>query len=88
MQLARVVGNVVATQKDQELNGHKLLLIAPLEVEEVTYDQIKIAVDTVGAGNGEIVMTVSGSSARNRFDNQPPIDLAIVGIVDEIEMSN
>ncbi len=87
MQLAKVVGNVVATQKDEGLNGHKLLLIAPLEPKDGSFSQTKVAVDKVGAGNGETVLIVSGSSARNQFAGNSPIDLAIVGIVDEIEMS-
>lgn len=87
MQLAKVVGNIVATQKLEELNGHKLLLISPFEPKDGSYKGTKVAVDTVGAGNGEMVLVVSGSSARNQFSNGAPIDLAIVGIVDEIEMS-
>lgn len=87
MQLAKVIGNVVATQKDEELNGHKLLLVVPYDPKDEIFGETRIAIDTVGAGNGEMVILVSGSSARNRFANNPPIDLAIVGIIDEIEMS-
>lgn len=87
MQLAKVIGNVVATQKDESLNGYKLLLVSPFDPKDKSYRETRIAVDTVGAGNGETVIIVSGSSARTRFTDNPPIDLAIVGIIDDIEMS-
>ncbi|MDO5038043.1 MAG: EutN/CcmL family microcompartment protein [Tissierellia bacterium] len=88
MQVAKVIGNVVATQKNERLNGHKLLLVAPFEPREGTYGPTRVAVDEVGAGNGEMVLLVGGSSARNQFSMDAPIDLAIVGIIDEIEMSS
>lgn len=87
MQLAKIIGNVVATQKDEKLKGHKLLLVTPFDPKNDNNSSTKLAVDTVGAGVGETVILVSGSSARNRFDNDAPIDLAIVGVVDDIEMS-
>lgn len=83
---AKVVGNVVATQKDQGLVGTKLLIVCPL-YEEFKKENCLIAVDSVGAGIGELVLVASGSGARktNHFEGSP-IDLAIVGIIDEIEL--
>ena len=86
MRLAKVIGNVVATQKDEKLNGHKLLLVSFYDPRKDTLGETAISVDTVGAGNGETVITVSGSSARHLISEDSPIDLVIVGIVDEIEV--
>ncbi|ADQ14437.1 EutN/CcmL family microcompartment protein [Halanaerobium hydrogeniformans] len=83
---ARVVGNVVATQKDKGLVGTKLLIVCPL-YEEFKKEKCLVAVDSVGAGIGETVLVASGSGARktNQFEGSP-VDLAIVGIIDEIEL--
>jgi len=87
MQLARVIGTVVATRKDPRLEGFKLLVVrlqSPAGKDEAGY---VIAVDTVGAGVGERVLIVQGSSARMARDAQDkPIDAAIVGIVDTVEL--
>lgn len=87
MQLARVIGTVVATRKDPRLEGFKLLVVrlqSPGGKDEAGY---VIAVDTVGAGVGERVLIVQGSSARMARDAQDkPIDAAIVGIVDTVEL--
>jgi len=91
MILARIIGTVVATRKDPRLEGRKLLLVRPVKLDGSDDAGFLIAVDTVGAGYGEKVIVVSGSSARlahGMKDN--PIDAAIVGIVDsmEVEKSN
>jgi len=87
MQLARVIGTVVATRKDPRLEGYKLLVVrlqSPSGKDEAGY---VIAVDTVGAGVGERVLIVQGSSARMARDAQDkPIDAAIVGIIDTVEL--
>jgi microcompartment protein CcmK/EutM len=87
MILARVVGTVVATRKDPRLEGKKLLvakLISPQGKDEAGY---VVAVDTVGAGFRETVLIVSGSSARMASGlKDTPVDSAIVGIVDTVEM--
>ncbi|CCU77908.1 Ethanolamine utilization protein EutN/carboxysome structural protein Ccml, putative [Halanaerobium saccharolyticum subsp. saccharolyticum DSM 6643] len=86
MLIAKVVGNVVATQKDEGLVGTKLLIICPL-YEEFRKEKCVVAVDSVGAGIGETVLVVKGSSARlTDHLKSSPIDHAIIGIIDEIEL--
>ena len=89
MIVARVLGMVVCTQKSSRLEGCKLQLVQP-----VSYDDFKgegkplVAVDAVGAGPGEIVLLVSGSSARQtEITNNTPVDAVIMGIVDTIDMN-
>lgn len=87
MILARVVGNVVATRKDARLEGKKLLVLQHLTPAGARRDQYVVALDTVGAGDGERVLCVAGSSARMASGmKDTPVDTAIVGIVDEISM--
>jgi len=86
MYTAKVVGNVVATQKDEGLVGTKLLIVCPL-FEEFKKEKCVVAVDSVGAGIGETVLVVKGSSARNTDHlKDSPVDHAIIGIIDEIEL--
>ena len=92
MFLARVTGSVVSTQKVQQMVGQKLLVVEPLRVDEKNKKSLKgtgrtfICVDTVGAGEGETVLIVQGSSARFTEDTKLlPIDAAIIGIVDSVE---
>lgn len=88
MFLAKVIGNVVSTKKDERLVGSKLLIIKKINEHEETGEETLVAVDTVGAGNGEIVLVITGSGARLLEDNKvAPIDASIVGIVDYIEVS-
>ena len=88
MILARVVGTVVATRKDERLVGQKLLLVQPTDQAGVPQGNQLVAVDTVDAGFGETVLIVSGSSARMAADlKDTPIDAAIVGIVDSVSTS-
>ena len=96
MFLARVVGNVVATQKDKTLNGQKLFVVEPLNVK---YDEATskpaslgntgraiVAIDVVGCGNGQLVLVVQGSSARMTDQTKNlPADAVIVGIVDSAD---
>jgi ethanolamine utilization protein EutN len=87
MILARVVGTVVATRKDPRLEGKKLLLIKPVSPDGKEESNYIIAVDSVGAGARELVIAVSGSSARMAEgckDN--PVDTAIIGIVDSVSL--
>lgn len=96
MLLAKVVGTVVATRKDQRLEGKKLLVVAPLTPEEVESGKLSpttgksnyvVAVDTVQAGFGETVIIVAGSSARMAATCKDcPVDTAIVGIVDVVTL--
>lgn len=87
MILARVVGAVVATRKDPRLEGKKLLILKPVSPEGKEEAGYVVAVDTVGAGYRELVITVSGSSARMAEGcRDRPIDTAIVGIVDSLSL--
>ncbi len=86
MYLAKVVGTVVSTSKDESLVGYKLLVVKEIDEKYRELSKSAVAVDTVGAGVGEIVFVASGSSARSIFaDKNPPIDCSIVGIVDSVE---
>ena len=87
MILARVVGTVVATRKDPRLEGKKLLILKPVSPDGSDESGYVVAVDTVGAGNRERVIAVSGSSARMADGcKDKPVDTAIVGIVDEVHL--
>lgn len=88
MQIAKVVGTVVSTKKNETLVGYKLLIVRFLEKNLKTYGGTRIAVDTVGAGVGELVLCVSGAASRNAVGNMgASIDAAIVGIVDTLDIS-
>ena len=83
MQLARVIGNVVSTRKDENLVGLKLLVVQPLTPEHQPVGRPLVAVDAVGAGVGEDVFFVRGKEASFPFyPAEPPVDAGIVGIVD------
>ena len=83
MQLARVIGNVVATRKDENLVGLTLLVLQPLTPEREPAGRPLVAVDAVGAGVGEEVFFARGREASFPFyPNEPPVDAGIVGIVD------
>lgn len=92
MRLAKVVGTIVSTQKDPHLMGCKLMIVKKIdekgEFEKYSSSSTSIAVDTVGAGIGETVIITSGSTARFVYgDKTTPVDMTIVGIVDEIQTS-
>jgi microcompartment protein CcmK/EutM len=83
MHLARVIGNVVATRKDDNLLGLTLLVVQPLTPEREPAGRSLVAVDSVGAGVGEEVFFVRGKEASFPFHpGEPPVDAGIVGIVD------
>jgi len=87
MILARVVGTVVATRKDERLVSSKLLVARPIDPFGKAEGSYLVAVDTVEAGAGETVLIVSGSSARMASGLKDcPVDAAIVGIVDHVEV--
>ena len=87
MILAKVVGTVVATRKDERLESSKLLVARPLDAAGKPEGNYLVAVDTVDAGFGETVLIVSGSSARMAAGLKDcPVDAAIVGIVDHVEI--
>jgi microcompartment protein CcmK/EutM len=83
MQLARVIGTVVVTPKDENLNGVTLLLVQPITTAREAVGKPLVAVDAVGAGVGEEVFFVRGKEASFPFYPTPvPVDAGIVGIVD------
>jgi ethanolamine utilization protein EutN len=87
MILARVVGTVVATRKDEKLLGTKLLVVRAQDPHGNDEAAHLVAVDTVDAGLGDRVLIVSGSSARMASGLKDcPVDAAIVGVVDEVEV--
>jgi microcompartment protein CcmK/EutM len=89
MILAKVVGTVVATRKDERLVSSKLLLVRPVDPQGGPHGTHLVAVDTVDAGSGETVLVVSGSSARMAAGMKDcPVDAAIVGIVDSVTMAD
>ena len=84
MQLARVVGDVVATVKDDNLTGIRLLLLQPIDTTGAPAGRTLVALDSVGAGVGEEVFYVKGREAAFPFyPAEPPADATVVGIVDE-----
>lgn len=88
MLLAKIVGTVVATRKDPRLVSNKLLVARPVDPRGKPEGGYLVAVDTVDAGVGETVLIVSGSSARMAAGMKDcPIDAAVVGIVDAVEIS-
>jgi microcompartment protein CcmK/EutM len=88
MILARIIGTVVATRKDPRLEGKKLLLVRPIDVHGKDESGYLVALDTVGAGFREQVLVVQGSSARIAQGMKDcPVDAAIVGIIDDIQVS-
>ena len=93
MFLAKITGKVTSTHKVNTMVGQKLLIVEPLRIDEANKDSLKptgrtfIAVDAVGAGEGEVVLIVQGSSARFTEDTKTlPIDCAIIGIVDNVRV--
>ena len=83
MQLARVVGHVVATRKDESLGGLTLLVVQPLTVDRRAYGRALVAVDAVGAGVGEEIFFVRGKEASLPFyPVEVAVDAGVVGIVD------
>lgn len=95
MFLAKVTGAVVATQKTATMTGHKLLTVEPLRVDPqdrgrlVGTGRTFVCVDTVGAGQGETVLIVQGSSARLTPETEKlPVDATIIGIVDSVNVEN
>ena len=88
MIIARIIGTIVSTQKDERLHGKKLLIVKPINLDGTDQNGYLVAVDTVGAGFRERVLVVGGSSARLAEGNKDcPVDSAIVGIIDTIDFT-
>jgi microcompartment protein CcmK/EutM len=89
MIIARILGTVVASQKDERLNGKKLLIVKPINLDGSDQSGYLVAVDTVGAGFHEKVIVVGGSSARLAEGNKDcPVDSAIIGVIDSFEVNS
>jgi len=95
MFVAKVTGSVVSTQKVKSMVGHKLMVVEPYRLEEkdrkrlVTTGRTFVAVDTIGAGEGDFVLITQGSSARLTPETKTlPIDTVIIGIVDTVHVDN
>ncbi len=93
MFLARVIGSVVSSKKDESMHGRKLLLLRPMLVDEATPSKFRagtntiVAVDALGAGIGDLVLFCQGSSARQAGGMKSlPIDAAVIGLVDSVEV--
>lgn len=95
MIIAKVTGSLVATEKVASMVGHKLLLVEPYKLDPktrgslVTTGRSMVAVDTAGAGEGELVLLVQGSSARLTPETKSlPVDTVIIGIIDTVHIDH
>jgi ethanolamine utilization protein EutN len=88
MRLARVIGTVTAAQKDAALAGRKLLLCDIVDGEGAVLDPAQVAVDSVGAGAGDLVLISTGSAARLPSQTTgAPVDAVILGVVDRVVLA-
>lgn len=86
MHPAKILGRVVATQKHKSLEGVKLILIQPTDWEGSPMDDYHVAADAVSAGSEEFVFFVESREAAVAFEQIPPIDASIVGIIDGVQL--
>jgi ethanolamine utilization protein EutN len=87
MTLGRVIGTIVATRKDPRLEGSKLLIVRPVSPEGKEESGYVVSIDTVQAGPNDLVLLVSGSSARLAEGcKEKPVDSSIIGIVDDLSL--
>jgi len=87
VQLARVIGNVVVTRKDENLANRTLLVVQPIAADGTAVGRTLVAVDAVGAGVGETVFFVRGKEASFPFHpTEVPVDAGVVGIVDQYDV--
>jgi len=88
MFLGRVIGTVWSTKKDENLVGAKFLIVRELSLDLKDKERFVVAVDSVGAGEGEVVLVATGSSSRmTNFTKDKPVDAVIMGIVDKLDVS-
>mgnify|MGYP001620113170 CR=1 FL=1 len=89
MLMGKVIGTVVASRKDEELEGLRFLLVQALDHNCQPISTYSVAVDSVGAGVGEVVLYAAGSSARQtRVTQNRPVDATIMAIVDDVDLHN
>ena len=87
MQIARVIGTTVSTIKNEKLVGRKLLILRPTDETGEPSGKPFVAIDTVNAGVGELVLTASGSSARQTtITKDCPVDTVIMAVIDSLEV--
>ena len=87
MFLGRVIGTVWSTKKDENLVGAKFLIVRELSLELKEKERFVVAVDSVGAGEGEVVLVATGSSSRmTSFTKDKPVDAVVMGIVDKLDV--
>jgi ethanolamine utilization protein EutN len=87
MNLGKIIGTVWATRKDEQLRGLKLQLVREIDPDGTAQKRVIVAVDSVGAGVGEVVLFVQGSSAsQTEMTKNKPIDAVIVAIVDKTDV--
>lgn len=87
MQIARVIGTTVSTIKDEKLVGRKLLICRPADETGAASGKPYVAIDTLDAGIGDLVLTAAGSSARQTtITKDTPVDAVIMGIIDSLEV--
>ena len=87
MLIGKVIGSVWATQKTENLRGLRILVVQPLDREQKPSGAPIAAVDTLGAGKGQLVLVVTGSSAQQVATNVPlPIDAATISVIDNLDM--
>lgn len=88
MFLGRVIGTVWSTKKDEKLVGAKFLIVRKLDLELKDKNDFVVAVDSVGAGEGEVVLVATGSSSRQTHLTQDkPVDAVIMAIVDKLDVA-
>lgn len=88
MFLGKVIGTVWSTKKDDQLVGAKFLIVRELDLDLNEKDRFVVAVDSVGAGEGEVVLVTTGSSSRmTTFTKDKPVDAVIMAIVDKLDVS-
>ena len=88
MFLGRVIGTVWSTKKDEQLVGAKFLIVRELDLKFKEKERFVVAVDSVGAGEGEVVLVATGSSSRmTNFTKDKPVDAVIMGIVDKLDVA-
>jgi len=86
--LGKVIGTVWSTKKDENLVGAKFLIVKQLDLNLNEKDNFVVAVDSVGAGEGEVVLVATGSSSRQtEFTKNKPVDAVIMAIVDKIDIA-
>ncbi len=89
MLIAKVIGNVWSTKKNEAIHAKRLLFVQPLNKKQAATDEVLVVADDIGAGAGELVLVTQGSPAMMAFgdlDNPLPIDAVVIGIVDSLEI--